>query len=116
MCPPSYLAYLLRPKPVEPSISEEGPLPDAPPSSHSAAGGGTVRGHTSRLSEALNKGADFTSMFVSGMSGGGRAGGSDKSSKFPEKTIKVLDDKLRNIFMGKDTKWVVGLQGGATER
>lgn len=55
---------------------------------------------------------DFTSMFVGGMGGGGSSSREGKSSKFPEKTLKVLDEKLRSIFMGKDPGCVLrGVSG-----
>lgn len=40
-------------------------------------------------------------MFMGGGGGGSREA---KSSKFPKDALKVLDEKMRAIFMGKDPK------------
>jgi hypothetical protein len=45
---------------------------------------------------------DFTSMFMGG--GGSSSRSEAKSSKFPKDALKVLDEKLRAVFMGKDPK------------
>ena len=96
----SYLSYLMRPKPIAAPVEE-----DSSPSSSSShipsAADSAPKGHTARLQEAF-KMPDFTSMFVGGMGSSSSSSREGKSSKFPEKTIKVLDEKLRSIFMGKD--------------
>lgn len=94
--PIRYLSYLMRPKPIAPVDSDEA----ADPSSSDVP----ARGHRERIQGALanaTKMPDFTSMF---MGGGSSSKSEPKTSKFPEKTFKALDDKLRLIFMGKDPK------------
>ncbi|CED85310.1 Munc13 homology 1 [Phaffia rhodozyma] len=92
----AYLSYLMRPKPV---IL---PPPEESSESNATDNSAPTRGHRERIQGALasaTKMPDFTSMF---MGGGSSSKSESKSSKFPEKTFKALDDKLRSIFMGKD--------------
>jgi hypothetical protein len=80
----------MRPRPAEAIPEDESPSGAEPPSS---------RGHTARIQEAF-KMPDFTSMFM----GNSSSGGKDKSSKFPDKTFKALDTKLKAIWMNRDPR------------
>lgn len=71
------------PKPAEVSQALQGP------SNHES------REHSSRLSALSN-------FSISDMFDGIRDG--PKSVKFPEKLLKVLEQKLQNIAMGKDAR------------
>lgn len=96
----SYLAYLLRPRPV-PEAELDDDRPSSPGASTAADAAPATRGHRERLQGALasaTKMPDFTSIFM----GGGSSGKAERAYKVPEKAFKVFDEKLRAIFMGKD--------------
>ena len=57
-----------------------------------------VRDHTSRISEAITHSFYSIGDLFKDVS----VGGSSKSVKFPEKLLKVLEQKLANIAMGRD--------------
>lgn len=82
----SVLSYLMLPKPS---------------TDHSQPGASSSElrdGHSSRLSALSNFsiGDMFKDISVSG----------SKSTKFPEKLLKVLEQKLQDIAMGKDARCV----------
>ncbi|KAI9463515.1 hypothetical protein F5148DRAFT_1211265 [Russula earlei] len=88
----AYLSYLILPKPTSPPIG-------SPPS---ASNGDPVREkereHSSRISGAIsNSITSFGDVFRDVTARDG-----SKSVRFPEKLLKVLENRLENIAMGKD--------------
>lgn len=81
----SVLSYVLQPKVVTPAISEV-----KPPAMDSGE-----KEHVSRLAAFSN--FNIGDMFRDVMRDG------SKSVKFPDKMIKVLEQKLQDIAMGRDS-------------
>lgn len=91
----SLLAYLIQPKPVDASI---------PNAANGVPGSSGKEGkeHSSRLSGAISSSMNLLSLgdlFKDSKDG-------SKNVKFPEKLLKVLEQRLENIAMGKDAVYV----------
>ncbi|KAI0063318.1 hypothetical protein BV25DRAFT_1907095 [Artomyces pyxidatus] len=84
----AYLSYLIQPKPVDSANSTNGEAPRE-----------REREHTSRLSGAIS-----SSIFSLGDLFKDTRDGT-KSVKFPEKLLKVLEQRLENVAMGKDAAY-----------
>lgn len=91
----SLLAYLIQPKPIDASI------PNAA-NGVSGSSGKDGKEHSSRLSGAISSSINLLSLgdlFKDNKDG-------PKNVKFPEKLLKVLEQRLENIAMGKDAVYV----------